>query len=241
MVNLLILLIFHILGDFYLQTSKIAKCKNAYVEESCNTCNKCKKNSFVNNKFLLLHTFLYIVPFFLLFCTTKWTSALFIIAMLLFSHYAIDIVSCYLNKRIKQCFVFVFDQALHIAILLETYFLFEFDSTFFPYQTIIKIIFSVLLLAVPSSVFINKLFCDLFPQANQGKIFEVGSIIGMFERALAFIFACFGNFAAIAIIISIKTWARTNDLKDHEFRNKFLLGTLASLVFSLIAFLIYNL
>ena len=63
----------------------------------------------------------------------------------------------------------------------------------------------------------------------------------MFERALVLIFASFGDFAAIAIIITIKTWARSNDLKDPEFRNKYLLGTLASLVLALIAFLIYRL
>ena len=69
---------------------------------------------------------------------------------------------------------------------------------------------------------------------------DVGSMIGVMERILSVVFACLGNLFAIAIIITIKTWARTNDLKEAEFRNKYLLGTLTSLVLALLIFIIYN-
>ena len=128
--------------------------------------------------------------------------------------------------------------APEIIILFVAYELFEMNSCFLEYELFVKIAFAVLFLVVPSSVFINKLFQDLFPDGEQGKIFDVGSIIGMLERALVLIFACFNDFAAIAIIITVKTWARSGDLKEKEFRNKYLLGTLASLVLALIAFLI---
>lgn len=172
---------------------------------------------------------------------TKWTSSLIIIAILLASHYVVDIISCCLNKKLKQTLIFIADQILHIAILFAAYKLFDFNSKFSQYEFAIKIIFATLFLIVPSSVFINKLFQDLFPETEQGKIFDVGSIIGILERVLVLIFACFGDFAAIAIIITVKTWARSSDLKDKiDFRNKYLLGTLASLVLALIAFLIYT-
>ena len=89
---------------------------------------------------------------------------------------------------------------------------------------------------------VNKLFQDLFPKSGTGEIFDVGSIIGMLERALVLMFAYFNNFAAIAIIITVKTWARSGDLRKNEedFRDKYLLGTLASLVLALIAFLIFK-
>lgn len=241
MVNFLILLVLHFIADFYLQTSKMAKCKNANVGEGCDSCSSCRKNALFNNKYLVFHTILYAVPFLLLFFMTKWTRALIIIAILLVSHYVVDIVSCCLNKKLQQTLVFIADQFLHIAILFGAYNLFDFSAKFEKYELAIKIIFSILFLIVPVSVFINKLFYDLYPNSIQGKIFDVGSIIGMLERALVFIFSCFGDFAAIAIIITIKTWARSNDLKDTEFRNKYLLGTLASLVVALIAFLIYRL
>ena len=119
--------------------------------------------------------------------------------------------------------------------------MFDFNCVFLQYETVIKIILVSLFIIVPSSIIVNKLFQDLFPKDEKGKIFDVGSIIGILERILVLIFACFGDFAAIAIIITVKTWARSGDLKgENDFRNKYLLGTLASLVLALIAFLIYK-
>lgn len=241
MVNFMFLLILHFIGDFYFQSSKIAKCKNATVDECCNTCNSCKKNSFFNSRYLIIHTLLYLIPFLTLFFITKWTSAILIIIILLSSHYIIDAISCCLNKKFKQTPIFIADQFFHICILFTINKLFSFNCTFLQYETVIKIILASLFIIVPSSIFINKLFQDLFPKDEKGRIFDVGSIIGILERILVLIFACFGDFAAIAIIITVKTWARSGDLKDgNNFRNKYLLGTLASLVLALIAFLIYK-
>lgn len=61
------------------------------------------------------------------------------------------------------------------------------------------------------------------------------------RRILSVIFAYFDNFPVVAIIITIKTWARANALKESEFRNKYLLGTLTSMVLALIIFIIYKL
>ena len=243
MANFLILLILHFIGDFYFQTSRIAKCKNANMGENCNSCNNCKANALFNNKFVILHTLLYAVPFLFLFLMTKWTNALIIIAVVLFSHYVIDLVACCLNKKAKQTLVFIIDQLLHTAILFATYKLFDMNSNFLEFELLIKIVFAILFLVVPSSVVVNKLFQDLFPKSGKGDIFDVGSIIGMLERALVLVFAYFSDFAAIAIIITVKTWARLGDLRKNEedFRDKYLLGTLASLVLALIAFLIFKL
>ena len=241
MVNFLMLLILHFIGDFYLQTSRIAKCKNANVSENCNDCKSCKNKMFFNNKFVIIHTLLYVIPFLFLFLMTKWIYALIIIAAVFVSHYIIDLVACCLNKKLKQTLVFLVDQLLHAVVLFVAYKFFEINSCLSNYELFVKIAFAILFLIVPSSVFINKLFQDLFPDSEKGKIFDVGSIIGMFERILVLIFACFNNLAAIAIIITVKTWARSRDLKEETFRNKYLLGTLASLVLALIAFLIFKL
>lgn len=269
MVNFLILLILHFIGDFYFQTSRIARCKNANIGENCNGCKSCKTKALFNNKFLFIHTLLYSVPFLFLFLMTKWRNALLIIAAVLVSHYIIDLVACCLNKKTKQTLVFVVDQLLHTVVLFAAYKLFEMNSCLLEYELFVKTVFAILFLLVPSSVFVNKLFQDLFTHSKQDKaspnttqedeqdktsqdlstkdkqdkIFDVGSIIGMLERALVLVFAYFSDFAAIAIIITVKTWARSGDLKDNAegFRDKYLLGTLASLVLALIAFLIFKL
>ena len=269
MANFLILLILHFIGDFYFQTSRIARCKNANTGENCNSCKRCKAKALFNNKFVVIHTLLYAVPFLFLFLMTEWTNALIIIAAVLVSHYVIDLVACCFNKKTKQTLVFVVDQLLHTIVLFVAYKLFEMNSCFIEYELFVKTVFAILFLLVPSSVFVNKLFQDLFTHSKQDKaspnttqedeqdktsqdlstkdkqdkIFDVGSIIGMLERALVLVFAYFSDFAAIAIIITVKTWARSGDLKDNDegFRNKYLLGTLASLVLALIAFLIFKL
>lgn len=236
----LIPVIMHFIGDFYLQTSKVARCKNANIGKDCNSCSSCKKNAFINIKYIAIHTLLYVVPFLFVFLVTKWVNALLAIIAVCLSHCIVDTITCFLNKKTKHTLVFALDQALHIVIILGLFKLFEVDTGVSEYEFVFKTILIILILLAPSSVFINKLFYDLFPESGQGKIFDVGSIIGMFERVLTLIFAYFGNFAAIAIIITVKTWARANDLKEPGFRNKYLLGTLASLVLALVTFLLYK-
>jgi len=235
MVNFLIIMILHFIGDFYLPKFKIIACKNSNITE---TRNNCKQKSLL---FIFINSLLYILPFLFLFCVTKWQKVVIIMIDLLAFHFVVGAVSFGLNKKMKQSILLVLDQILHIAILFAFYWLFEFEADFSKYEPVAKALFAILAVIVPPSIFINKLLYDLYPKSEQGKIFEVGSIIGIFERALTLIFACYGDFAAIAIIITIKTWARSNDLKNDEFRNKYLLGTLASLSLALVVFLIYKL
>lgn len=76
MVNFTVLFTAHLLGDFYLQTSKIAKCKNANIDTSCSGCTACKKGSEFNLKYLFIHILLYIIPFAVLFFSTDFLKAL---------------------------------------------------------------------------------------------------------------------------------------------------------------------
>lgn len=137
--------------------------------------------------------------------------------------------------------MFIIDQALHVGIicLIPGFVTFSYNIDAC-YYVVLKTIFTCLMLIMPCSIIINKLFKDIYPQSKEMGMFDIGSIIGVMERMLTFIFACFESFPAIAIIITVKTWARTNDLKEPEFRNKYLLGTLTSLVLALIIFIVYK-
>lgn len=95
---------------------------------------------------------------------------------------------------------------------------------------------------MPCSIMINKLFNDIYPDSDDEKgIFDIGSIDWDCGKDSDSDF-CYvlGIIPAIAIIITVKTWARTNDLQEPEFRNKYLLGTLTSLVLALLIFIGYK-
>lgn len=240
MVNFIVLIILHVLGDFYLQTSQIAKCKNAKINEDCDECTKCKENSKFNGKYLFLHVLLYSIPYLILFLITNWFEVIKNILLIAVSHSIIDSFSCFLNKKFKQTLVLIGDQILHISVLCVVYKMTTFYPTFDGYIFAAKTILTALLLMMPCSIFISKLFEDLYCDNVCNGIFDIGSIIGILERFLVIIFALFKNFAAIAIIITVKTWARTDDLKEPNFRNKYLLGTLASLVLALFCYILFE-
>ena len=172
---------------------------------------------------------------------TNWFEAIKNILIIAVSHSMIELFSCFLNKKFKQTLVLIGDQILHIGILFFAYKTTTFYPTFDGYIFSSKTILTVLLLMVPCSIFISKLFEDLYCDNVYNGIFDIGSIIGILERFLVIIFALFKNFAAIAIIITVKTWARTDDLKEPNFRNKYLLGTLASLVLALFCYILFDL
>ena len=241
MVVFIFLIILHVIGDFYLQTSKVAQCKNSKQRSMCIDCHGCKVDSWINLKYLMIHSFLYIIPFAMLYFIIGWLEVTIIILLLLIIHGCIDLGSCFFYKKKKQTIVFVIDQFLHIVPLWCIYYFIPFQCNLSAYTFAIKIILIGLTLIMPCSVLINKLFEDVYPETVTMDIFDIGSVIGIMERILTIIFSYFGNFAAIAIIITVKTWARTNDLKEPEFRNKYLLGTLTSLVLSLLLFLVYKL
>ena len=241
MAKYLIIFILHLLGDFYLQTTKVAQCKNARKRSECDMCKKCKVDSWINWKYLLVHSLIYIVPFGVLYLIMQSINVTNIMLLLFATHMLVDMATCYLNKKSKQSVVFIVDQALHMGILclISRFVTFSYDINDC-YWGMLKGVFICLMLIMPCSILINKLFRDIYPESDELGMFDVGSIIGIMERILTFIFAYFESFPVIAIIITVKTWARTNDLKETEFRNKYLLGTLTSLTLALIIFVVYK-
>lgn len=171
---------------------------------------------------------------------TDRNTATIDILIVLFSHTFIDSVVCFFSKRAKKTLVFITDQFLHIGVQFIIYKVTTFSSLFERFTIQINFVLMILMIVVPCSIFINKLFEDLYLDTKCKGIFDNGSIIGILERLLLVIFAYFESLPAVAIIITAKTWARTNDLKETEFRDKYLLGTLASLVLALGCYVIFK-
>ena len=241
MVNFLILIILHIIGDFYLQTTKIARCKNAKKGPNCGECEICKDDAWINWKYLVFHSLFYVLPFGVLFFDVTWTYAIIVMVALLASHILVDSGSCFFKKRVKKTIVFLIDQVLHVGVIWLVLQFVNINFGMDMYYDELKVVFVVLMLIMPCSIIINKIIADIYPDTEETGLFDTGSMIGVMERILTLIFAYFENFPAIAIIITVKTWARTNDLKEPEFRNKYLLGTLTSLVLALLLFVFYKL
>jgi len=240
MLNFTLLMVLHLIGDFYFQSDKIARCKNARIGNKSNSCTKCKKGSNLNFRFVVLHSLIYVIPFFILLPMTNIKTLLAIIVFLVASHVTVDSITCWANKKTKVTVVFLADQVVHSGVLYLICRYAGFDMISSAYATPIKVAFIVLLLIAPCSILINKLMEDTFPDSVSVGLFDVGSIIGILERLLVVIFAYLGDLAAIAIIITVKTWARTADLKEKDFRNRYLLGTLASLVAAALVFMLYR-
>lgn len=99
-----LILLCHIIGDFYLQTNKIA-------EE--------KKN---NNWFLLLHCFLYVIPLHFVMFLLRNNLVSIMLSMIIIggTHYIIDRLKVGF-ENIERCpkhYLFLIDQILHIISLI---------------------------------------------------------------------------------------------------------------------------
>lgn len=241
-----ILLLFHVLGDFYLQTQKLSESK---------------KHS---NKHLLLHTAIYTLPFVLMFCFNDGSESilrLFIgIVILFISHFIIDF---YFRKKDKTLMPFIIDQLLHLLVIFIVWFLIKnhlanidnLDDWLISdlglnisFQKLVSITTIMLLIVKPTSILVEL----SLPEINDNKEKDIdkddkkeqgidkdnkvnyGSIIGVLERFVIVLLAIINLWTSIAIVITAKSIARFKQLEDKEFSQKYLIGTLLSVAMVLV-------
>ena len=280
MVSLKLLLIAHLIGDFFLQPVKL-------VEQ--------KKNSI---KGLIIHTIIYtlmIALVLLLFGNiweiTFWTFLIFI------SHFAIDCVRIKINKNNKnnniRFYSFVIDQLIHVLILVINAFVIESDlnviGMFFydieilreiGFNNIINYSLSILIVLKPSSIFIKYFLDFIFIKkeknftdekeniitsynliiSNENKVEKkieisqqkvvdnlkeknndsdnIGSLIGILERVIILLLGALGLYGSIALVLTAKSLARFKQLENKKFAEKYLVGTLMSLIIAILALLV---
>jgi hypothetical protein len=65
-----------------------------------------------------------------------------------------------------------------------------------------------------------------------------GALIGVLERVLTLTFVLIGEYTAIALIFAAKSIARFEELKNRNFAEYYLIGSLTSIMFSLLVGLI---
>ena len=240
---LLLFLIGHVLGDFYLQTTGLAENKD---------------KSFRN---VLLHSGIYcismtavIVPIFSL----RLLAFTFVIST---SHFIIDLFKFLIKRKDlidekNDAFVYSLDQILHLFTVFGTTLAVNLWSVPIKYISGVETIVSrakigatdalswiliLLIIIQPVSVTIKKVLYRfrLETADNEPGIPNAGALIGVFERCIILLLLVVGQYSAIGFVLTAKSVARYNKMTENrKFSEYYLLGTLLSTLMVIAAYLL---
>lgn len=246
---LLNLIVAHILGDFYLQTKK--SCENKFRYSA-------------KGKSLWLHAFVIgLLSWIAIWDVRGWWLALSIMVM----HFLTDWLKSYAqlkmgvfietdkefvpgeNKR-KDLWIFLADQAVHLAILVVGAFCWfsansDWKQPDFLQNLIInhplwvKTIVGLLLVLKPANILILLVLesCKVdVITSKDGEYggFHSGELIGWLERGLMLLFVVMSQYEAIGFLIAAKSILRFNETSKGSEKSEYVLtGTLLSLAMAL--------
>lgn len=236
----IVMMIAHVLADFYFQSSKLAQDK------------------VMNPKAMVKHILLYSAVIFIVMCTmTKLNLAMIMSVLLLcVTHAVVDSTKFLVQKRIKTNalqkadYVFYIDQFLHVFCIVIVWYSFgkrmeprDFTAKgpdYLQYYPI-TIFLCVLLLLKPTSLFITK--SGFLMSSNKVTSLGIGEKIGYLERLTILACIMYGNVSAIGFVITAKSIARfpelnasTDSIDPVEMTSKtrkaeyYIIGTLLSVV-----------
>lgn len=225
-------LLAHILGDFVFQSEKWVKDK----EEK-----KVKSTKLYFH--IAIHAFLLllILQFDL---QEYWLGFLLIII----SHYIIDVLKLYLQKKKTKRIWFFADQILHLLtlFLISTIFV-DFPislENFFTDKILLLSVFTLLVSSV-SAIIIKIIITQWNPEKkkeNDDSLAKAGRYIGILERLFVFIFVITNHWEAIGFLLAAKSVFRFGDLtssKDRKLTEYILIGTLLSFGFAIFLGILY--
>jgi hypothetical protein len=221
MILFLKFLLAHILGDFVFQPEKWVKDKE-------------KKK--VKSVKLYVHIGVHAVLMFFLLqfnLAAYWLGFLLIIT----SHYSIDLLKLYLQKKKTKRIWFFIDQILHVVILFLASALYA-DFTLsteniFTDKILLLLIFILLVTSV-SAIIIKIVITQWNPETkkeNDDSLAKAGRYIGILERLFVFVFVITNHWEAIGFLLAAKSVFRFGDLtssKDRKLTEYILIGTLLS-------------
>ncbi len=253
--ELILLLIAHILGDFIFQSSKLAQKKTERI------------------KYFIIHSLIYSLMIFL---ALMWFApigrVILIFAIIVILHAVIDMGHILIKKNInkrnrlnknKEFIAFLIDQSLHILIILiSSYFIHDMNElgisliNYITQNTGITQIENILIISLlyllcttPAAIFIRHIFKIFSLQEkdvligtsindNKDEFIRSGYLIGVLERIIMLTLGLSGQIGAIGFVLAAKSLARFKQLDDRNFAEKYLVGTLLSVVVALICIVI---
>lgn len=236
----------HIIGDFYVQTDKIAEKKKKSI--------KC----------MLLHCLMYSIivgiSFFIL--NKNMMETLGISCIILLTHLIVDLVKGKCDRKTDRCgyMIFIADQAVHILILFSIFYMVKNNFSYLldgksiinglDMRTCIKIVSVILICWKPAAIFVSLVF-EVIPktveQADETKKNELsigkehvrtGSWIGILEREIILMLGLMGQYSAIGFVLTAKSLARFKQLENKSFAEKYLVGTLLSAFIAILCIVI---
>ncbi len=236
----LLLLLGHVLGDFYIQTGKMAEKK----EKSL--------------RWVLIHCFCYwammllislpILSWKIAFAATVATILHLIIDVIKFAYKSWKVKKGKMTLTVKRNVFFV-DQIAHCICLFGiTYWIIGskvpiiewkrfkdfFDIIGVSEGLMLSWILALFVIHKPANIVIQKLLMIYKPESrdqNKKKDNNAGRFIGTVERIIMLIFISIGQYASIGLVLTAKSIARYDRIsKEKDFAEYYLLGTLISTV-----------
>lgn len=234
---LIILLLLHILADFYFQTQNMSDSKKE------------------NYKYVIYHSIFYFLTMFLIFIFYKFDIALLLaISALGLSHFIIDISKYYFSnkKDIKESSLFLVDQFIHLSIIIgfflivkNTNFIFVSERWIMNNSLVyLNVLVALLLIFKPANILIKSFISSPtyknVEESGEKRPLRLGKIIGNLERLLIVLLLCANQFVVIGYIFTAKSIARWKKLtEDKDFAEYYLVGTLLSVIISIIVYYIF--
>ena len=233
-----LLLIFHLLGDFFFQTEKMALEKAG------------------KYRGVIKHSIIYVICFlgcmFVLFPNIPF-HFLIIPGV---AHAFIDSVKFMICKNVKDGKgVFLMDQILHLmTILIVVYYICDFniynvcnmklksvlDNLNIVETEVFAWILKLLVIHNPAYILIGKILGEYKTEhdsRNNEK--NAGELVGTLERILMVIFVSIGQFSAVGFVLTAKSIARYDKIShDKKFAEYYLLGTLLSAIIAIVTALL---
>lgn len=90
------------------------------------------------------------------------------------------------------------------------------------------------LLAIWGGHLFVKAFLAWIESPGDSGIRRAGALIGYLERVLILTFVLLGQYVAIPIVLTAKSITRFEELKERKFAEYYLIGTLSSMLFSIL-------
>ncbi|HCJ67465.1 MAG TPA: hypothetical protein DHV62_09155 [Elusimicrobia bacterium] len=92
---------------------------------------------------------------------------------------------------------------------------------------------SYIVVAVLGHFFV-RIILKKYLLTEKGGLEKAGAIIGILERIFTLTLVLINQYESLALILTAKTIARFEELKDRKFAEYYLIGTLSSVLFAML-------